>query len=72
MLSGLSQRPSAWMSGSGASTMRSADASHTRHECGEKSLARSGPSTAVRAAMIRAANVLSENTSPFSSQKSGS
>eukprot|EP00966_Prymnesium_polylepis_P066427 1542176-Prymnesium_polylepis.1 len=60
------------MSGSGASTTRSADASHTRHEWGEYSFARSGPTTAVRAAMMRAVKVKSLNASPSSVQNSGS
>ena len=51
-LSGLSQRPMACMRASVASHMRSADASHTRHECGLRSLARSLPTAASSAAMM--------------------
>eukprot|EP00966_Prymnesium_polylepis_P325194 7381182-Prymnesium_polylepis.1 len=47
------------MSGLLAPFMRSADASHTLHECGEKSAARSHPSTATRTAMMSAESRLS-------------
>ena len=46
-------------------------ASQTRQECGLKSLARSGPTTAAMVAMINAAKRESVNGSPCLLQKSG-